>query len=148
MKTTLHILVCPHCGQSAIVNTPLLILRPSKKPALLFSPAGGSGSSQDQEQAEALIGMCRAHLGDTWQDSWLADGVLIVARADLPTAIPYESGSSPIDDVDPRLRSTLERIVAMITAEGLRITTPEELQRAIEARPELKAELAEALNNT
>lgn len=145
---TIHVLVCPYCGHTAKVNTPLLILRPRMKPALLFSPASGNASEQDQEHAEALIGMCRDHLGDGWKDDWLAEGLPIVTRSDLVSAINSEIDAIPVEEVNPLVRSTLEQIFALLSAEGVRVTSPEELQRALESRPELKAKLAKVLQQT
>lgn len=138
-------LTCPHCGHSATIHTPLLIIRPAKIPALLFSPAGEGGGEQDREQAEALVGMSRQHMGADWDDDWLADGLPIVARKDLVTAIDSDSLSRPDEAVDPRVRSALEQVIALLSADGIRVTTPEELQRAIDSRPELKAKLAKVL---
>lgn len=151
---TLNDTTCPACGHVATVNAPLLIFRPGAEPALLFCPSRGESPEQAEEQAMALVGMFRADLGDEWREEWLARGLAGVAREALPavlgddpaTAAGLAAAHAAEDDVPPGLRQTLEAIVLALANEGVRVTTAEELQRAVEARPELKARLAAALN--
>ncbi|HRO24510.1 MAG TPA: hypothetical protein PLR07_09470, partial [Promineifilum sp.] len=49
-------------------------------------------------------------------------------------------------EVSPELRHVLEVIMQSLAAEGVRVRTAEDLQRALESRPELKARLGAALN--
>jgi hypothetical protein len=46
------------------------------------------------------------------------------------------------EDVPPPVRRALQEILAALAAEGVRVHTAEELGRALEARPALKAQLA------
>jgi len=148
---TLHDMVCPHCGHAATINAPLLVYRPGGEPPLLYSPARGGDHAGHEEQAEALLGILRARLGDEWRDEWLARGVAGVAREALPVLLTDDpttaaalaaAANESADDVPPELRQALEEIVMTLAAEGLRVHTAEELGRALEDRPELKARLA------
>lgn len=150
----LHDLACPDCGHTATVNAPLLLLRPDAEPALLFSPAAGGTPAQDEEQAIALAGMLREHMGKAWREEWLARGLTGVAREALPTLLADDPAVAAAladahraeeDEVDPELRRALEEIVMALAAEGVRVHTAEDLQRAVESRPELKARLVAAL---
>lgn len=146
---TLHEMTCPGCGQAATVNAPLLIYRPGATPPLLFSPARGGDHERDEEQAAALVGMFREQVGGEWRDEWLARGLTGAAREALPrllgddpaTAAGLAAASLVEDEVPPAVRRALEAIVTALAAEGTRVSTPEDLQRALEARPELKARL-------
>jgi hypothetical protein len=150
----LHDLPCPICGQTATVNAPLLIYRPGAEPALLFSPGRGGDPAQDEEQAAALAGMFREHLGDEWRDEWLARGLTGAAREALPlllsddaaTAAGLAAAHAAEDEIPPAVRRALEAIVAALAAEGVRVNTAEDLRRALEARPELKARLGVVLD--
>jgi hypothetical protein len=146
---TLHELSCTACGHAATVNAPLLVYRSGAEPALLFSPARGGDHERDEEQAAALIGMFREHMGGDWRDEWLARGLTGAAREALPlllgddpaTSAGLAAASLAEDEVPPAVRQALEEIVAALAAEGTRVSTPEDLQRALEAQPELKARL-------
>jgi hypothetical protein len=146
---TLHDLVCPGCGRTATVDAPLLVYRPGAEPALLFSPARNGNPEQDEEQATALVGMFRADMGDEWRDEWLARGLTGAARAALPALLgDNPATASRVDDeAPPAIRRALEEIMAMLAAEGVRVQTAEDLGRALEARPELKARLGAALGH-
>lgn len=152
---TLHHVGCPACGHVAAINAPVLIFRPDMEPALLFSPADGSNPVQDEEQALALVGIFREDMGEEWREEWLARGLAGVAREAVPTALAdYPAVAAGLaaahaadgDEVDPELRQTLEEIILSLAAEGLRIQTADDLQRALEARPEMRARLGKALN--
>ncbi len=152
----LHDTTCPGCGHTATINAPLLLYRPGAAPALLFSPARGNTREQDEEQAQALVGMYREAMGNEWRDEWLARGLTGVAREALPAllnddpataaalAAAVAAGEDP-DDVPPPLRRALEEILTALAVEGVRVMSAEDLGRALEARPELKARLAAAL---
>lgn len=150
----LHTARCPHCGYEATVNAPLLFVRPAAEPALVFSPARGGTPAQDEEQAEALVGMLRENMGEAWRGEWLARGLSGVPREALPallgddlaTAAAFAAAHAADDwDVPPHLRQTLEEIVVALAAEGVRVNSAADLQRALEARPDFKARLAAAL---
>ncbi len=149
----LHDFVCPGCGHAATLNAPLLIYRPGAEPPLLFSPAHGGDPAQQEEQATALLGLFREGVGDDWRDEWLAHGLTGVARAALPvvlgddptTAAALAAAHAADEEVSPDVREALETIIQTLAAEGLRIQTAEDLQHALESRPELKARLSSAL---
>ncbi|WP_374686334.1 CpXC domain-containing protein [Promineifilum sp.] len=153
---TLHDLRCPACGHTATINAPLLVYRPGAEPALLFSPARGDERERDEEQAAALVGMLHDHLGATWREEWLARGLAGAAREALPlllgedpaTAAALAAAAGPAgaeDEVPPAVREALAGAVAALAAEGVRLNTAEDLRRALEERPELKARVAAAL---
>jgi hypothetical protein len=153
---TLHDLTCPACGHTATLDAPLLIVRPAAEPVLLFSPARGGGPQQAEAQAAALVSLLRAHVGAAWRDEWLGRGVVGVARAALPallgddpaTAAALAAAATADEDaLPPALAQALAEIVAALAAEGVRVDTAEELTRALDARPELKARLQRRLSN-
>ena len=47
--------------------------------------------------------------------------------------------------VAPELRRALEEIVLLLAADGVRVETAEDLKRALESRPDMKARLATIL---
>lgn len=150
----LHEVICPACGHAATVNAPLLIVRPAADPPLLFSPAGGDDRERDEEQAAGLLGLLRAHMGAAWRDGWLARGVVGVARAALPALLDDDPATAArlaaavaLDEgeASPAAGQALAEILAALAAEGVRVHSPEELRRALEERPALKARLAAAL---
>lgn len=151
---SLHDMACSACGHTATLNTPLLVYRPGAEPALLFSPAAGSDADTDEAHAVALAGMFREMMGELWRDEWLAHGLTGVARAALPvvlgddptTAAGLAAAHAAEGEVSPELRQVLEMIMQSLAAEGVRVRTAEDLQRALESRPELKARLGAALN--
>lgn len=152
---TLHTARCPECGHEATVNAPLLVYRPEAVPALVFSPARGGTPAQDEEQAAALLGIFREDVGEDWQDDWLARGLTGVPREALPvlmgddpaTAAAFAAAHATEDGVvPPGLRRALEEIVLALAAEGVRVNSAEDLQAALESRPELKERLRVALS--
>jgi len=151
---SLHDMTCSACGHTATLNTPLLVYRPGAEPALLFSPAADSDADTDEAHAVALAGMFREMMGELWRDEWLAHGLTGVARAALPvvlsddptTAAGLAAAHAAEGEVSPELRQVLEVIMQSLAAEGVRVRTAEDLQRALESRPELKARLGAALN--
>lgn len=151
---TLHDMACAGCGHVAAVNAPVLVFRPGAEPALLFSPANGGSPEQDEQQAIALVGMFRENMGDDWRDVWLAHGLTGVARAALPAVLSDDPATMAAfaaahraeeEEVDPALRRVLEEIVLGLAAEGVRVNSAEDLERALETRPEMKARLGVAL---
>lgn len=162
---TLHDLTCLHCGHAATVNAPLLILRPGAEPALLFSPAGGASVAaaasvadaqrkRDEEQAAALVGILREHMGADWREAWLAHGLTGAARAALPALLADDPATAARlaaahaaeeEEVPPAVRRALEEVIAALAAEGVRVQAPADLARALEARPALRARVEAAL---
>lgn len=150
---TLHDLTCPHCGHTATLNAPLLLLRPAAEPALLFCPARGDDPARDEEQAAALVGLLREHIGAAWRAEWLAGGVVGVAREALPAVLGDPLAAARLataaatdgDDVPPAVFAALQGVLSELAAAGLRVQTPDDLRRALAARPELAARLAAAL---
>lgn len=156
---TLHELICPACGHAATVNAPLLLLRSGAEPALLFSPGRGDDRERDEAQAMGLVGLLRAHMGAAWREEWLARGLIGAPREALPAllgddpalvaqlAAAVAAGDSD-SDMPSTTRRALGEILSALAAEGVRVTTPEELGRALDERPLLKARLATALGGS
>jgi len=152
---TLHDLTCPACGHTATLDAPLLIVRPAAEPVLLFSPARGGGPAQAEAQAAALVSLLRAHVGSAWRDEWLGRGVVGVARAALPTLLTDDPATAAAlaaaatgDEtaaLPPALGQALAEVIAALAAEGVRVDSAEELTRALDARPELRARLQQRL---
>ncbi len=152
---TLHDLTCPACGHTATVDAPLLVVRPAAEPVRLFSPARGGGPQQAEAKAGALVSLLRAHVGAAWRDEWLGRGVVGVARAALPTLLTDDPATAAAlaaavtadetDALPPALGRALAEVMAALAAEGVRVDSAEELTRALEARPELRARLQKGL---
>ncbi|MCX7790365.1 MAG: CpXC domain-containing protein [Chloroflexaceae bacterium] len=83
----LHTVTCPRCGHAGNLDAPLLLFRPDADPPILFSPAQGTTSEQDQQQAAVLVGLLRERLGSAWREAWLAQGLRGVQREMLPVAL-------------------------------------------------------------
>ncbi len=152
----LHDLTCPACGHTATLDAPLLIVRPAAEPVLLFSPARGGGAAQAEAQAEALVSLLRAHVGAAWRDEWLGHGVVGVARAALPALLTDDpataaalAAAAAADEagLPPALGQALAEVVALLAAEGVRVDSAEELTRALDARPELRALLQQRITD-
>lgn len=71
----LHELPCPHCGEAAEIDAPLLVYMPAAAPPLLFSPANQTSDEQHHEDAVQLAGILRQSLGNAWQDQWVTEGI-------------------------------------------------------------------------
>ncbi len=70
---TLHDFSCPTCRRPVRINAPLLLLRPTERPALIYSPAHNADPAEDQEQADGLLAKLRQQMGAAWQEAWLND---------------------------------------------------------------------------
>lgn len=152
---TLHALVCPHCMHEATLDAALLVYRPDDDPVLVFSPARQTDAAQNREQAQALVSMLGAALGDQWQESWLSDGLPGVPRAALgallreePEAVARlqavrEEGAAG-DEIPPAMARALEEVLTALASEGVRVETAADLDRALEMRPQLRARLMAA----
>jgi tetratricopeptide (TPR) repeat protein len=150
---TLHQVVCPHCQFQGEVDAPLLLYNPPLPEGeglgvrLLFSPAQGTTAEQDQEQARALLERLRQSLGDAWQDDWLSRGLPAVLRPFLPLALREGLGAAlrkmqeaAAAQLPPEVREVLEELARS----GVEIRTSEDLQRALENRPDLQEKLEAA----
>jgi tetratricopeptide (TPR) repeat protein len=150
---TLHQVVCPHCQFQGEVDAPLLLYNPPLPEGeglgvrLLFSPAQGTTAEQDQEQALALLERLRQSLGDAWQDDWLSRGLPAVPRPLLPLALRegLEAALRKMQEaaaaqLPPEVREVLEELARS----GVEIRTPEDLERALENRPDLREKLEAA----
>jgi hypothetical protein len=51
----LHTVTCPHCGHAGQIDAPLLVHDPDRE-RVLFAPAQGSTSDQDQQVLQGLLG--------------------------------------------------------------------------------------------
>lgn len=152
---TLHALVCPHCGHEATLDAALLVYRPEDDPVLLFSPARQTDAAQNREQAQALVSMLGAALGDEWQAAWLSDGLPGVPRPALgallrgePEAVAHlqaaREGAAAADEIPPAMARALEEVLTVLAGDGVRVETAADLDRALERRPELRARLMAA----
>ncbi len=160
----LHAVACPACGPLGTANAPLLLYFPDHDPAtgqppLLFSPPPDLPPGQEQQIAGRLLGMLARHLGDLWQDDWLAQ-VATVRRELLPAALSDDPAAAlrAVQDASPQRtqRSAEEENggEGEIGREGASIndlflalfTVPDwdASRRIVEAHPELLADEAGA----
>ena len=165
----LHTVSCPVCGPQGEVDAPLLLYLPNHNPAtgqppLIFSPAQQTSAEQDQQMAVGLLRELAGRLGAAWQDAWLAQvasvrrELLPVALSDDPLAALREhltqrredaevrrEEAENGEDVPARVAEALMEIAATLAAEGVRLESPDDLERALAARPELRARLEAAM---
>jgi tetratricopeptide (TPR) repeat protein len=150
---TLHQIPCPHCQFQGEVDAPLLLYNPplplGEGPGVraLFSPAQGTTAEQDQEQARALLMRLRQSLGDAWQDDWLSRGLPAVPRPLLPLAL--REGLEAVwrkmqEAILSQLPAEVREVLEELARSGVEIRTPEDLQRALENRPDLRQKLEAA----
>lgn len=161
----LHTVACPVCGPQGEVDAPLLLYLPNHNPAtgqppLIFSPAQQTSAEQDQQMAVGLLRELAGRLGAAWQDDWLAQvasvrrELLPVALSDDPLAAMREmvekgrvgegergsAGEEGDAELPPEVAAALMEIMATLAAEGVRLESPDDLERALAERPELAAE--------
>ena len=106
---TLHDHHCPHCGHQGSIDAPLLLYRPGEQPRLMLSPARGTTTEQDREQAAGLLGTVRASLGDEWNVAWVADGLPAVPR-DLLPGVLSDDPESALHELGERIGRHTERL--------------------------------------
>jgi tetratricopeptide (TPR) repeat protein len=158
----LHAVACPRCGPQGAVDAPLLLYLPHADPAtgqppLIFSPAQQTSAEQDQEMANGLLGTLAQRLGAAWQDEWLAQ-VATVQRQLLPVALSDDPAAAmremreeiegeEIEEEEiegklpPAVAAALEAVLRQLAEEGATVESPEDLERALAARPDLRAKL-------
>jgi tetratricopeptide (TPR) repeat protein len=150
---TLHQVVCPHCQFQGEVDAPLLLYNPPLPEGeglgvrLLFSPAQGTTAEQDQEQARALLERLRQSLGDAWQDDWLSRELPAVPRPLLPLALREgrEAAWRKMQEaILSQLPAEVREVLEELARSGVEIRTAEDLQRALENRPDLREKLEAA----
>ena len=164
----LHTVTCPTCGPQGAIDAPLLLYLPDHNPALgqpplIFSPAQQTSAEQDQQMAAGLLRELATRLGDAWQDAWLAQiasvrhDLLLVALSDDPATAMREHLTQRREDAEerreeeandaelpPAIAAALTSILATLAAEGVRVESPDDLDRALAERPELAARLEAA----
>lgn len=143
---SLHTFSCIH-GHVIEVDAPLILFRHDETPRLIYSPAERSTVQQDREIAAALVGKLRDSLGSEWQEEWLAD-FPPVPRDLLPALLSGDAAvlqAAMAAAVPPRVVRVLDEIEAEMAAAGQPFNTPEDLERALDERPDLQARLEAAL---
>jgi tetratricopeptide (TPR) repeat protein len=152
----LHTVSCSVCGPQGEVDAPLLLYLPDHnsatgQPPLIFSPAEQTSAEQDQQMAVGLLQELARRLGAAWQDDWLAQvasvrrELLPVALSDDPAAMREHLTQSREDAELAPGAAVLTEIAATLAAEGVRLESPADLERALAERPALAARLEEAV---
>jgi tetratricopeptide (TPR) repeat protein len=152
----LHTVSCPVCGPQGEVDAPLLLYLPDHnsatgQPPLIFSPAEQTSAEQNQQMAVGLLQELARRLGAAWQDDWLAQvasvrrELLPVALSDDPAAMREHLTQSREDAELAPGAAVLTEIAATLAAEGVRLESPADLERALAERPALAARLEEAV---
>ena len=146
---TIHHVVCPD-GHTVAVDAPLLLYRPGGTPPLLFSPSAQTTTDQDRGMADDLLRRLAQGLGAAWRDEWLADlsalpryQLPVILDGQTPTAVAANSEAVP-----SAVAAVLMEVVAALAAEGVRVNTPDDLDRALAARPALRDRLEAAARAT
>lgn len=164
---TLHRVPCPHCGVTNQLDGPLVILRRSATPPLLYSPAQTTTLEQNKYNFGGLVGELRASLGDEWRDEWVGEGLRGLAREMVPVALgddpeaalaeqnaAMEAALERLQKIDPTqyqallqaasdlatLQSMGETITALVEAESW-----DDAQNILNEHPELLSDEADAL---
>ncbi|MFN2138216.1 MAG: CpXC domain-containing protein [Candidatus Promineifilaceae bacterium] len=144
---TLQQIACPrdHLLQ---VDAPLLLYLPAHSRPLLFSPAQDTNSEQDRQQAERFLVALRGSLGEKWQDEWLTGGLSTVPRAALPAFLSDDPEAALADlmqqqvkQLSPALREAFDEVLVVLALDGVNFTAEGELEKALAARPDLRAHL-------
>ena len=143
-QETIHEIACPDCGPLGQMDARLLVFRPDGDPALLFSPTQQTTQEQDQEQARGLLEQLRTSLGDQWQDAWLATGLQGIQRSMLAAALsdgPEAALQQLQEQMVAQMPSELQEVLAELAQSGVEINSSEDLERALDARPDLRQKL-------
>jgi hypothetical protein len=143
---TIHTIICPN-GHAIAVDAPLLLFRPEESPPLIFSPAERTTAEQDRENARSLVGMLRDSLAGEWRDERL-NNFAPVPREVLPALLSGDEAAlqaAMAGAIPPEAAREMAEIAATLEAEGVTLESPEDLERALATRPELRARLEAAL---
>ena len=142
---TLHHVTCPN-GHPSAVDAPLVIFRRAEARPVIFSPQQQTSQAEDEAAANGLINRLADSLGDQWQDEWL-DSTAYVPRRFLAVALsddPAALAEAAAEAVPPEVEAALAEIAATLEADGVVLESPEDLERALDARPELRDRLLAA----
>jgi hypothetical protein len=84
----LHDPMCEYCNQYCHVEADLLILRASRDPALIFSPARGNSPEETSKIGRSFLLKLREQMGADWRMDWYERdgrrGIATVERPVLP----------------------------------------------------------------
>lgn len=142
---TIHHVVCPD-DHTVAVDAPLLLYRPGDTLPLLFSPSAQTTADQDRAIAGDLLRRLAQGLGTAWRDEWVA-GLAPLPRHQLTAVLDGQTpptASAEDEGVPPAVVAALMEVVAALAAEGVRVNTPDDLDRALVARPALRERLEAA----
>ena len=158
----LHTVACPTCGPLGEIDAPLLIYLPDHdaatgQPPLVFSPARQTSQEQDQQMATGLLRELAGRLGAAWRSEWLAQvasvrrDLLLVALSDDPLTALREHLMQDSEDAEddeelpPALAAALMEIAEALAQEGVLLESPQDLERALAAHPDLAERFKEAM---
>jgi hypothetical protein len=149
----LHQMTCPHCQYVGNLDLPLLVYRPGQEAPLVFSPAQSTDEASDQQHLQMATGTLREGLGDAWQTEW-EQSLKVIPRDVLSTFLRkgeqaareqwYMLHPSP-ESAAPALPPELQAVFAELARSGTPIRTPEDLERALAERPDLRTMLEQAI---
>uniref|UniRef100_A0A7C1FP75 CpXC domain-containing protein n=1 Tax=Caldilinea aerophila TaxID=133453 RepID=A0A7C1FP75_9CHLR len=158
----LHTVACPTCGPLGEIDAPLLIYLPDHdaatgQPPLVFSPARQTSQEQDQQMAAGLLRKLAGRLGAAWRSEWLAQ-VVSVRRDLLPVALSDDpltalrehlmqdsEDAEDDEELPPALVAALMEIAEALAQEGVLLESPQDLERALAAHPDLAERFKEAM---
>ena len=107
----LNDLACPQCGHLASVGAPLLVFHPNQTPPLIFVPRQGTTDLQNQQQANQLLTIQKARLGNAWQNDWIKVSDILgrfTATADINAA--DASTANGVADMPDELGTILAKL--------------------------------------
>lgn len=149
----LHEVACPHCQFIGHLDMPLLLYRPEQAAPLVFSPAQRTDEATDRQHIQGAIGTLQESLGEAWQAAW-GESLQVIPRSILQVFLrdgeqaardQWEARHAPAQSVLDSLPLELRVVFEEITRSGIKINTPEDLERILQQRPDLRDLLNQAI---
>ena len=106
-RGALHTSVCAN-GHPIPLDLPLLLYRPGEDATLLFSPAEQTSQEEDQQHANALLGMLRDALGAAWNAAWV-EQMPVVPRRLLPPLLA-DDPEAALAQMQAAMAAEMERL--------------------------------------
>lgn len=149
----LHEVACPNCPFVGQLDMPMLLYRPEQPAPLVFSPAQQTDEATDRQHIQGAIGTLQANLGEAWQAEW-GETLQVIPRSILQVFLregeqaareEWDRIHPPAEPAAPALPPELQAVFAELARTGTPIRSPEDLERVLDQRPDLRALLERAI---
>lgn len=149
----LHEVACPYCEFVGQLDMPMLLYRPEQPAPLVFSPAQQTDEATDRQHIQGAMGALQESLGEAWQAEW-GEKLQVIPRSILQVFLregeqaareEWDRIHPPTEPVAPALPPELQAVFAELARSGIPIRSPEDLERALDQRPDLRALLERAI---